>query len=177
MDAAAKVPLSERINFRLVGFIAVIVVLVGYPVYVMLDQQLSGGIKHAAGGYKEVNLKAMSTFTFDQVNGRIEDVPQKWRDLNGQKVILRGEMYEPLGANQDDVQKFDLVFSIAKCCVTSTPQVQHFVKSQVLPGKSIRFYDVPVEVRGILRVDVKREEGRVSQVYALDVESVRPYSG
>lgn len=177
MDAAAKVPLSERINVRMIGFIAVIAILVGYPVYIMIDQQLSGGIKQAAGGYKDVNLKAMSTFTFDQVNGTLDDVPQKWRELDGQKVILRGEMYEPTGTGQDAVEKFDLVFSIATCCVTSTPQVQHFVNSTAMPGASIRYYDVPVEVRGVLHVNVKKEAGRVSSVYQLDVESVRPYSG
>jgi len=177
MDAAAKIPLSERLNLRMIGFIAVIAVLVGYPVYVMIDQQLSGGIKQAAGGYQEVNLKAMSTFTFDQVNGTLEDVPKKWRELDGQKVILHGEMYQPFYAGYDEVDRFDLVFSIATCCVTSTPQVQHFVKAQALPGRSIRYYDQPVEVHGILRVNVKREEGRVSSVYQLDVESVQPYSG
>ena len=67
MDTAVKVPLSERINFRLVAFIGVIALMVGYPVYVMVDQQVSGGIKNAGDGYKEVNLKAMSTYTFDEL--------------------------------------------------------------------------------------------------------------
>ena len=176
-DPKAAIPLRERINFRLIGFIALIALLVGYPIYIMVEQKLTGGIKSVAGGYKEVNLKAMSTFTFDQVNGKQEDVPQKWRELDGQKVILRGEMYEPFGAGRDDVESFDLVFSIATCCVTSTPQVQHFVKARAMPGKSLRYYDVPVEVRGVLHVNVKREMGQVSSVYQLDVESVRPYSG
>src|SRR4030095_7303818 len=101
-------------------------VLVGYPIWVMVEQQVTGGIKQADGGYKDVNLKAMSTFTFDQVNGRLEDVPTKWRELDGQKVILKGEMYNTLGTEQN-VDTFVLVYSIAKCCVTSTPQVQHFV--------------------------------------------------
>ena len=177
MDTTLKVPLSERINFRMIGFIAFIALLVGYPVYIMVEQRLTGGIRQAAGGYKEVNLKAMSTFSFDQANGTLDDVPKKWRELDGQKVILRGEMYEPLGTTRNDVKEFDLVFSIATCCVTSTPQVQHFVKAKPLPGKSITYYETPVEVRGILHVDVQREEGRVSRVYALDVESVEPYSG
>src|SRR5688572_17199334 len=91
-SSAVKVPLSERINLRMIAFIAIIGVLVGYPVYVMIDAQVSGGIKSAAGGYKQVDLKAMSTFTFDQTNGTINDVPEKWRALDGQKVILEGEM-------------------------------------------------------------------------------------
>ena len=49
MDQAVKVPLSERINFRLVAFIAVIALLVGYPVYVMVDQQVSGAVSAARG--------------------------------------------------------------------------------------------------------------------------------
>jgi hypothetical protein len=123
-----------------------------------------------------VNLKAMSTFTFDQVNGKLQDIPQKWRELDGQKVVLKGEMWEPLGTGQT-VDNFVLVYSIAKCCVTTTPQVQHFVHSKVIPGKTVNYYQGTVEVRGVLHVNVKREEGQVSSVYQLDVESVSPYSG
>src|SRR3954466_8668129 len=91
----AKVPLRERINFRMLAFIAIIAVLVGYPVYVLIDAQLSGGIKDAGGGYKQVDLKAMSSFEFDQVNGTKQDIPEQWRNLDGKKVILRGEMWSP----------------------------------------------------------------------------------
>jgi hypothetical protein len=120
----------------------------------------------------------MSTFTFDQVNGKLQDIPQKWRELDGQKVVLKGEMYNPLGVGQT-VDQFVLVYSIAKCCVTTTPQVQHFVHSKVIPGKTVNNYEGAgtVEVRGVLHVNVKREEGQVSSVYQLDVESVAPYSG
>src|SRR5215218_8793498 len=135
-NPAAKVPLGQRFNFRIIAFIGIIAVLVGYPLWVLVDQQLSGGIKQAAGGYKDVNLKAMSTFEFDQTNGTLNDVPKKWRELDGQKVILRGEMWQPLGAG-DEVQEFELVYSIAKCCVTSTPQVQHFIKSKPVKGATI----------------------------------------
>ncbi|HYO10157.1 MAG TPA: hypothetical protein VER17_14400 [Tepidisphaeraceae bacterium] len=176
--ASTKVPLSERINLRIVTFIAVIGLIVGYPVYVLVDTQVSGGIKQAAGGYKDVNLKAMSTFTFDQENGTIDDVPAKWRALDGQKVILRGEMYSPNGAG-DEVESFDLVYSIADCCVTSTPQVQHFIHSRPQKGAKLAFYDrQPVEARGILRVNVKKDPGggKVASVFQFEVESVRPTS-
>src|SRR5207249_8010328 len=65
MDTAVKVPLSERINLRMIVFIGVIGFLVGYPIYVLIDAQVSGGVKNAANGYKLVDLKAMSTFEFD----------------------------------------------------------------------------------------------------------------
>ena len=64
----------------------------------MVDMQVTGGMKQLGGGYTYVDLKAMSTFTFDQNNGTINDVPAKWRELDGKKVVLHGEMWEPTGA-------------------------------------------------------------------------------
>ena len=173
METAIKIPWTQRINFRLLFFVAFMALLLGYPVYILLDMQLSGGVKQAAGGYLDVNLKAMSTFTFDQANGTEKDIPQQWRDLDGKKVILRGEMWSPTGAG-DDVDSFVLVYSIAECCVTSTPQVQHFVHARPMEGKRVQYYEGPVEARGVLHVNVKQDAGRVSSVYQFDVESIRP---
>ena len=168
-----KLPLRERINYRLVFFIAVIALLVGYPVYQFVEMKLTGGIKQAAGGYTQVDLKAMSTFAFDQADGTINDVPEKWRQLDGKKVILHGEMWEPMGAGPH-VTDFQLVYSIAKCCFSGPPQIQHFVHSRALPDAKLAYYEGTVEVRGILHVDVKQDQGRVTSVYQLDVESVKP---
>src|SRR4051812_24263273 len=126
--AAAKVPVYERINLRLLIFASVMLLIVGYPLYLYFDSVFHEGIKDAGNGYKEVDLKAMSTFAFDQVHGTNTDVPKKWRDLSGQKVILYGEMWAPDNAS-DELDHFDLCYSIAKCCFTGPPQVQHFVKS------------------------------------------------
>lgn len=173
MDIAAKIPLSQRINLRMVAFITIITLIFGYPVYVLIDAQVSGGIKNAGGGYKAVDLKAMSTFTFDQADGKLEDIPLRYRELDGQKVILHGEMWSSTGAGSE-VDGFQLVYSIAKCCVTSAPQVQHFVHSTPMKGATIRYYYGQVEVKGVLHVNVKKDTGRVSSVYQLDVESVEP---
>ena len=171
--ATSKTPLRERINLRMIAFIAFIALLVGYPVYVMLDMQLTGGVKAAAGGYTEVDLKAMSTFTFDQANGTINDIPQKWRDLDGKKVILHGEMWQPTGAGPT-VDGFELVYSIAKCCFSGPPQIQHFVHATAEKGAKLGYYEGTVVVKGTLHVNVKKETGRVTSVYQLDVESVNP---
>jgi hypothetical protein len=173
MDTAVKVPLSERINFRMLFFIGLIAVLIGYPVYVLIEAQVTGGIRDAGGGYKEVNLKAMSSFEFDQVNGQKKDIPQQWRDLDGQKVIMRGEMWSPTGAG-NTVDGFQLCYSIAKCCFNGPPLVQHFVDSHALPGKTLEYYSGLVEVKGILHVNVEKDAGKVSKIYQLDVESIEP---
>jgi hypothetical protein len=173
---APRIPLSERVNFRLLIFIGIMAVIVGYPVYVLIDTQISGGIKHAADGYLEVNLKSMSTFTLDQTDGKLEDIPQQWRELDGKRVILRGEMWQPTGAGSD-VETFDLCYSIAKCCFSGPPLVQHFVKSRAVAGKNLAYYEGPVETRGILHVKVVKDAGRVASIYQFDVDSIKPIRG
>jgi hypothetical protein len=56
-DETGKVPWRERINARMIFFIAVIALLIGYPVYVMLDMQLTGGVKQLSGGTTQVDLE------------------------------------------------------------------------------------------------------------------------
>lgn len=173
-SSPVKVPLSERINLRLITFIALITIVVGVPVYWYLDSELTGGIRERADGYTEVDLRAMSLFSFDQQNGRDEDVPAQFRKLDGKKVILTGEMWVP-GSFADRVKDFQLCYSVAKCCFSGPPQVQHFVNSTAPPGKAIPVYSGLVEVAGTLRVKVKPgPEGKVASVYEMDVERVNP---
>src|SRR5436190_18236485 len=92
--AAYKPPLSQRINYRMIIFLGVILCLVGAPVYIYLDSVISGGV-HNRGNYLEVDLKAISSFPFDQNNGKNTDVPKQWRDLDGKRVTLDGEIWSP----------------------------------------------------------------------------------
>src|SRR5687768_14568220 len=118
--ATYKPPLSERINVRMIVFAAVMLLLIGYPTYYYLDIALTGGVKDLGNGYKQVDLRAMSTFPFDQNNGTLDDVPEQWRALDDQKVVLYGEMYNDMSAG-DRLATFELVYSIAKCCLSGPP--------------------------------------------------------
>jgi hypothetical protein len=170
MDTAVKIPLSERINIRLIVFTAVMLGVIGYPIYLFVDEAVSGGI-HDRGSYKEVNLQAMSTFSFDQINGTIDQIPQKWRSLDGQKVVLEGEMYAGQSAS-DELNRFDLCYSRTKCCFSGPPQVQHFVKAHVAGNGTVPYYDSRVRVTGILHVKVVKGDGGVESVYSLDVQKL-----
>lgn len=171
MSNAAYIPLSERFNFRVILFAVAIAVIVGYPVYIYVDTALSGGIKDR-GEYKEVDLKAMSDFPFDATNGSETDIPPQFRALDGQKILVRGEMYDARGTG-DTVRNFVLVYSISKCCYSGPPKVQHWVQARAA-NDSITYYNGLVEVLGTLHVDLKRENGQVTQVYRMDVERVAP---
>ena len=167
---------GPRITPQMIVFALLVVGIIGGLVYTYVDSALSGGIKDIGNGFKQVDLKAMSLFSFDQENGTIDSVPKKWRDLDGQKVVMYGEIWQPLTAGDGRVGAFDLCYSIAKCCFSGPPQVQHFVKCRVMPDRVAYPYPNLVKVTGTLHVNVVHdgEGGKISQVYAMDVVSVEP---
>lgn len=174
MEATMKVPLMQRINFRLIIFFAVMGGVIGYPIYLFLDEAMTGGI-HDYGSYKEVNLQAMSTFTFDQINGTVDQIPEKWRQLDGKKIVTEGEMWAGAGNAAAELNRFDLVYSKTKCCFNGPPLVQHFVKATVVGGKVVPYYDTRVKVTGILHVKVVKDPSGagVLSCYSLDVQDVQ----
>lgn len=161
-----------QFNPRLIAFAAVILVVVGYPLYLYIDSEVTGGIKQR-GDYAEVDLKAMSLFEFDQAKGTLTDVPEKWRDLNGKKIKVRGEI-APTNFSAKEANQFDLVYSVAKCCFQGRPQVQHFVKSTVKGAKTAPYYQGLVEVEGTLHVNVENDGQQVTSVYQIDVDKIQP---
>jgi hypothetical protein len=174
--APRATPLLARINLRLIVFTGVVLLLIGFPVYVYVESAVTGGIKDIGNGFKQVDLKAMSNFPFDQANGTRDDIPAKWRQLDGQKVVVYGELWNSLDASDGRMHSFELCYSIAKCCFNGPPQVQHFVKATVVPGRNVYYAPNLVKVTGTLHVDVKKdpEAGKVTQVYRMDVEDVEP---
>ncbi|MGB7157475.1 MAG: DUF3299 domain-containing protein [Tepidisphaeraceae bacterium] len=175
MDTAVQLPLAQRINIRMVLFALVLLALVGIPTYIYLDIALTGGIRDAGNGYKMVDLYSMVTFPFDQKYGTIDDVPPKYRALDGQKVILTGEMV-PMESAAPEIQSFSLVYSIAKCCYNTEPQVQHFIHSNVTAGQKVPYYGGLVNVHGTLHVKVKKspDAPKVESVWQFEVEKVEP---
>ncbi|MGC4030523.1 MAG: hypothetical protein QM754_02075 [Tepidisphaeraceae bacterium] len=165
---------SSWLNARVIIFVLFFGAIFGIPAYMGLKEYFTQGVSQRADGSFEVDLKAMSLFPLDQQNGRTEDVPERFRALDGKKVSLVGEMWAP-NASSDRVGSFDLVYSIAKCCFSGPPQVQHFVKSTpTKAGTGMPFYSGLVRVTGTLTVDVQRDADKVSSVYRLSVDSVDP---
>jgi hypothetical protein len=171
-EMAVKLPLRERINFRIIAFIIIVGFIPLWVIYTYLSDVMHQGVVGREGEYTRVELKWMSTFDFDQVAGTLEDVPKRWREFDGKKVILRGEIWAPDSASPE-ISRFDLCYSIAKCCFSGPPQVQHFVKCQVKEGV-VPYYNGQVEVRGTLHVKVIPGPEKVASVYQLEVERVDP---
>jgi hypothetical protein len=158
-------------SVRVIAFIIVIGALIGYPLKEFIFYK---PIKETSAGYLEVDLKGISLFPFDQQNGKQEDVPVDFRALDGKKVTVVGEMWQPYSATRA-VDGFQLVYSISKCCMTGVPQIQHFVQAKVVPDKHVEYYSGSVRVTGTMHVKVtKDEDGKITGVYHMDVEDVQP---
>jgi hypothetical protein len=171
---APRKPLSQRINFRMVLLALVVMLPVGGFVYQWAVQALSGGIINR-GLYDEVNLKAMSSFDMDQSSGQMSDVPPRFLGLENKRVLLVGEMWAPRDAGDGSLSYFQLVYSKTKCCFNGPPLAQHFVDSNVNPGKTV-YYDSDgmVRVWGTLHVKFRREGPVIKSVYEVDVDKVEP---
>lgn len=163
--ASIRIP-RRRINVRLAALVGVVVLIAGCVGWLFL--------KDAFGGFKQgdvVDLQKMVTsFTFDDMRGTEMDVPKEVRALNGQTVEMKGEIVTT-NSSSPYVSEFTLVYSIAKCCNGTAPQIQHFIRCRVPNGGRLEYYPELVRVRGKLFVEVRRDEtGRVTQVFRFDVD-------
>src|SRR5687768_7565017 len=125
--APPAVSWRERVNLRLMILLGVPLLAFGWVTYVIVDQVRTGGIKDY-GSYFQVDLKSLGSFTFDEMRGTLDDVPPQYRALDGKRVLLEGEMYNPYGGAK--VSEFQLVYSIQKCCFGGPPKVQERVFSR-----------------------------------------------
>ena len=162
-----------RINLRLILLLAVVCGPFLYFGYVIFDQSIHGGVTKREG-YYDVDLKSLGYFPFDASKDTKEDVPAKWRELDGKRVALQGEMFVDSSAGSE-VNRFQLVYSIQKCCFNGPPKVQERVFAQVPNNGKVPYYSQIVRVVGTLRVAAHRNEvGQIDRLYELDVESVDP---
>lgn len=164
----------SRLNPRILILAAVVLVPVGWMAYTFTELSLSGGIE-TVGDYKQVDLKSMGNFPFNEATGTLNDVPKLYADLDGKKVLLIGEQYVDY-TSASMVDRFQLVYSIQKCCFGGPPKVQERVFARVpAGGKKVPVYGgMLAKVYGTLHVRPIVENGRVTSVYDMDIERVEP---
>ncbi len=165
----------QGINVRLIGLVALICLPVAWMTYTFIKLSVSSGIEQV-GDYKQVDLKAMGNFPFDDSFDTEKAVPDVYKKLDGQKVLLIGQMYVDFTA-EPLVDRFQLVYSIQNCCFNGPPRVQERVFAHVPPGstKKMPVYGVLTDVYGTLHIRAQREKGRVVSLYDMDVEKLRPH--
>ena len=173
----AKRPVNWSMIVRVGLVIGLVVLLVGYALKVTYESVIKGGVV-AAGDFYKVDLKQMSNFEMDQTLGGIADVPERYRQLDGKRVILEGEV-APAGTMTDNIKSFSLCYSVAKCCYGGPPKVQHFVTCSAPNGRPMPNYEGAgmIRVYGTLHVKVvKNDGGGISSIFQMDVERIEPVS-
>ena len=127
--------------------------------------------RRADGSPPELSTTTLGDFKFDQAAGTIADVPQGLRALDGRRVVVLGEMWDP----NEDSHNWELTKLPKAHDWPGPPQVQKFVFCH--SAAPVSFYSDEVRATGVLHVKVQQEDGRVVKLYELDVEDVRPSSG
>jgi hypothetical protein len=172
IDYGVKRPIRERINFRLLTIIIVFGLLVGWPVYMLVADQMSHGIRRNGNRF-DVDLKRMGFFPFDDKAGTVNDIPAEDRALDGKEISLEG-FIAPTDVSGDRVNHFQLVYNVAKCCYGGPPKVQERVFAFIPNGNTIEYTTDEIRVIGTLHVLLNRdkETGKVLTVYVMEVKKV-----
>ncbi len=167
-----KQTLSQRLNWRIVVFVLLILGIPGWIAYSMVKLSLTSGIEQV-GDHKWVDLKAMGNFPFDDSVGTEADVPAVYRKLDGAKVVFDGQMYVDY-TSAPRVERFQLVYSIANCCFNGPPRVQERVFAHAKPGELVTVCGGLARVYGTLHIRAQKENGRVVSVFDMDVDKAEP---
>ena len=161
-------PLSERFNFRLVGFLLVVTLPFVWVLWMIFGQQTIVN----RGDYYEVDLKAMGNFPLNPTRDTDAVIPAEVRALNGKKVRFEGEMYAPDQA--DKIKQFVLVPDLFACCFGQPPQVQHSIIVSCPEGKAVSYFPDQIQVEGKLKVEEKKDDGFIVSIFEVNCTSVKP---
>jgi hypothetical protein len=176
MPAMVAPPL-RKLNLRVLIFAGLVFLLLVWPIYMLVRNTLSHGIIDR-GSYKEVNLKALGNFPLIPAKGTMNDVPERFRALDGRRVQLEGLVGPPLNDASRHPGQFQFVYNIQICCFGGPPYPQERVFCKPASGCADNVYADPggsYRMVGILHVNVQKDEtGNISSVYTMDVEKSDP---
>lgn len=98
-------------------------------------------------------------------------IPARIRAADGKVVNVDGFMI-PLEYNGKKVGKFILAMNQNTCCFGGNPQIHEFVIVSVAGAGVNDEMDIPLRVKGVLHVEVIRNQGKLSGIYRLDAQNV-----
>ncbi|HWE96829.1 MAG TPA: hypothetical protein VG269_22910 [Tepidisphaeraceae bacterium] len=122
--------------------------------------------------YQNVDLQAMGSFPLSAEAGTLNDVPARFRELDGRRVRVVGFMYDSSG--KDNSTRFQFVLPPGNS--RTPPRVQERIFASMPAGRSAQFVNGLAELYGTLHVKVKHvpSDDIITSLYELDVESIGP---
>jgi hypothetical protein len=167
-------PWVRHIKWRFVGFFLIAGAVIALPVYAWIWSHREEDIV-VFDTYKQVSLKALCGIAFDPVNGKITDIPQRFRDLETQRVKLAGFMLVPGARHYTNIKSFDLYYADPKTDSPNLP-VQSHIHCVAQGENELRYLSGPVTVWGFLHCDIHRDATthEVTSIYQLECKSASP---
>jgi hypothetical protein len=101
-------------------------------------------------------------------------IPERIRAADGKVVNVEGFMI-PLEYNGKKVSKFILAMNQNTCCFGGNPQIHEFIIVSVGGVGVNDEMDIPLSVKGVLRVGVQRKHGKLESVYRLQADKVTDF--
>jgi hypothetical protein len=122
-----------------------------------------------AGETLDLTIKDLGNFEFDDEKPVI---PDDVKALSGSTIKLHGYMV-PLD-QAENISRFALVPSLFACCYGQPPQVQHTIIVTCPKGKAVQYCSDEIVVEGKLTVDLIKDDGFITGIFAVETTSVKP---
>jgi hypothetical protein len=121
------------------------------------------------GEVLDMTIKELGNFEFDDEKPVI---PDDVKALSGSTIKLHGFMV-PLD-QAENISRFALVPSLFNCCYGQPPQVQHTIIVTCPKGKAVQYCGDEIVVEGKLTVDLIKDDGFITGIFAVETTSVKP---
>lgn len=118
-------------------------------------------------GYQRINYDLLQPDSDDPA----QVVPERARQLNGQKVFIKGYMFPPVTGQTKDITKFMLVRDQGDCCFGGSPKMTDMILVRLKDPLEVDFNPRIQKLAGIFRVaSGQAVDGLGGIIYQLDAD-------
>ncbi|MCY7376193.1 MAG: DUF3299 domain-containing protein [Pyrinomonadaceae bacterium] len=157
------------------AFFAVIIVIVFGAIF-YFGARRSNSEKSQTDGYQNLDISDLADFDYytpfpgekpDEKRLAKNQIPEKIKNLNGQKVSLTGFMMPVRVDDNGNVEEFALNGNYDMCFYGAPSQINQWIHVRMQPGTKAKFSHNPTVVSGTLEVGELVEDGQVISLYRL----------
>ena len=102
-------------------------------------------------------------------------IPEKAKQLDGEKIFMKGYVLQPKGGRKTDLKSFVLVRDLGSCCFGGTPQPTHIVQVDLPEGKTTDWNMRLRRLTGVFRVNSELQPANEVQgiYYRLEADELK----
>ena len=97
-------------------------------------------------------------------------IPKSITQFDGQRIEMTGYMMPTTDIKE--IKEFLFMPSLWGCCYGQPPAANHVILGRMANGKTSKFYEDMVTVRGVLRCGEVKQDGYVLSLYRIEVDEI-----